>query len=286
MKPLLTLLTLIAMLFNAYSQNKIYNAEGKTSFDYEDIDIVFEDSGIIIPPKTGREFSPVLLSALPTAVDIVFKLTSAALENRVKQFTAEYSKQKSYLNAYSSKLPSFKLIRIVKLPGSEEEKVALEIIVKPFEVKKSKAFVYYVDEINLNYSEAKSSGENSRFDYVIDIKPTFMLNNEKKVLELSPLAISSVKYGKNKFPDKKHRTDIILLSEGSMLTEMSVKVIETNSCKVNAEKILSLWNDNKDSVKTIVNNFLPKEEKKDNDSEDEGKSGSSSTSATGSVGNE
>lgn len=274
------------MLFNLQAQNKIYNNSGKESFVKEDIEINFEDSSIKFPEKEGAELAPALIALLPTAVDVAFQLTTSSLEKNVKKYTAEYSKQKSYLEAGSSTVPNFKFIR--KLDINEKEITGIEISFKAERVKGLKAIVYYIEYIELKYASAKTKGSNNNLDYSIEIKPTFLINGEKKVQELSPVTISSVEFKKNDFEKNKHRTDIIPLPEGGLLTEMSIKIVETNPQKVRAEKILSFWNDNKESAKTIVNNFLPKEEEKDKDDEASGTStsGEGTTNSNASTGNE
>ena len=69
----------------------------------------------------------------------------------------------------------------------------------------------------------------------------------------------------------------MLLPAGALLTEVSIKIVESNPEKVRAEKILSLWDDNKESGKTIVNNFLPKEKTEDEGSGNEENGGHNST---------
>ncbi len=121
-------------------------------------------------------------------------------------------------------------------------------------------FVYYIESIYLKYSSAKAISNHNTFDYSIEIKPTFLFKNEKKVIEISPIAISSVQFDKpNNYEKLKHRTDFIPLPEGAILTEISLKIVESNPIKVRAEKVLSTWNTYKDSTKIIINNYLPKE---------------------------
>lgn len=93
------------------------------------------------------------------------------------------------------------------------------------------------------------------------------VNGELKVIDLAPIVISAQPFEELKsFEEKKHRSDIIMLPKGGFITQISIKVVETNPKKVRAEKIASLWNDYKDEAKTVINNFLPKaEEKKEED---------------------
>lgn len=129
----------------------------------------------------------------------------------------------------------------------------------PYEVEKTHGFVYSVDNITLKYSSAKFRKKDSGLDYTIEAKLTLLIDNEKKVIDISPIAISSVKFKENTLNKKEKRSDIIMSQNGALLTEVSLKIVETNPEKVRAEKILSTWNNYKDSTKTIINNFLPKQ---------------------------
>lgn len=265
------------MCFFAWSQNNVYDSKGnKIPFRSEEIDITFSNSGIKFPDKEGPELAPALLAILPTIVDVGFKLTSSALEKSVKKYSAEYSKQKSNLGAGSKEIPNFKFTRLIKLDNSSAEITALEITINAQQVESLQGFVYYIKNVELLYSSAKSTSSQNTFDYSLELKPTFLIEGEKKVQELSPITISSLEFTNNQFSLAKHRSDIIPMPPGAVLTEISVKIVESNPYKVRAEKILSLWNDNKDSGKTIVNNFLPKE--KEDPNTNSGKEGNKSRS--------
>lgn len=266
MKKIVTILFVFMTLFKANSQNIVYDGTGKKiTFKAEDLDIEFSSSTVKSPAKTGAELAPALLAVIPTLVDVGFKLTSKALENNVKKFTAEYSKQKSYLGAGGGTIPNFAIVRKVGLTADNPDKDALRITFRARNLDGISAFIYYVENLNLLYSSAKSTRKDNILDYTFEIKLTLMIEGEKKVQELAPLVISSVKFENKTFEADKHRTEIVLLPKGALCTDVSVKIVETNRAKVRAEKVLSMWNDNKDDVKTIINNFLPKEEKKDGD---------------------
>lgn len=257
MKSLFVVLILNVMFISAMSQNYVYNSKGnKKPFETEDIDLLFAKSSIKFSPQEEQQtrLFP-LIAIIPTVVDLVFQLTNSSLKNRVKKFTAEYSKQKSYLEAGDSVVPDFLFYR--KINNKDQ---ALEISFKAETISglKPRGIIYYVDYIELNFSAAKSIISNGKFDYSIELKPTFLVSGEKRVQELPPIAISSVKFGKTTFEKFKHRTNLILLPDGAVFVDLSVKIIESNPEKVRAEKILSIWNDNKESAKTIINNFLPK----------------------------
>ncbi len=252
------------MAFNLLSQNYVYGPDGQSKhFKSGDIEISFSDPQklVNIPQKIGGEMAGAIISSLPTLVNMGFQLTTSILEKRVKKFSCEYTKSQSYLEAGGKKVPKITFIRSISFDDNNSYKPALEIVLVPYEVQGIQGFIYSVDSIILNYSSAKFRKEDSGLDYTIEIKPTFFINNEKKSIETSPIAISSVKFGENgnSYSNKKNRTDIIIMPNGAVLTEVSLKVIESNPAKVGAEKILSTWNSYKDSTKTIINNFLPKE---------------------------
>jgi hypothetical protein len=263
MKRIILVLIFSVMLIDLMSQNYVYDFKGsKRSFKSEDVDIEFTDSSptVKFSGEAGKEMASGVIAMLPTIVNMGFQLATNILEKRVKRFTAEYTKSKSFLNAGDGTIPNIRFVRTI----NSEEALSIKFIAHKLE--KINGFVYYIEFINLKYSSAKATARNNTFDYSIEIKPTFLINNEKKVILISPVAVTSVHFATtNKYPDLKHRTDIIPLPQGAFLTEISLKIVESNPVRVRAEKILSVWNTYKDSTKTIINNFLP-EEKKDGSS--------------------
>ena len=76
-----------------------------------------------------------------------------------------------------------------------------------------------------------------------------------------------------------HRTDIIAKPDNPVMSEVFIKIIESNPAKIRAENILSMLNENKESVKTIVNIISPKEKEDDEDNGDSNGSGTIDGSA-------
>lgn len=192
------------------------------------------------------------------------KALGSALERRVKKFSAEHSKHKSNLLAGNKEVPQFDFVRKVSFGNGSESEDAFAIRFGAKLVPGVEGFVIYIKSITRNYSSAKVTKSNSSLDYTIDIKITLLVNGEKKLQEISPIVISSVPFGETKFSvddntDPKHRSDMIALPKGGLLSEVSIKVVESNPEKVRAERILAIWNEQKDNVKTVVNYFLPKE---------------------------
>lgn len=279
------------MLFNQLSaQNVVYNKEGDDKeFVSEEIDILFSDSGINIPHSPTKESTPALaISALPTIIDISFKLVTKWLEERAKEFTGEYSKSQSYLNIADRQFPNFEFTRQIQLENEENLNLGLDVKVKVKKLDAIEAVVLYIDSISLKHSMARVKDEKTRLDYIFEFKPSFYLPEEKKkeMLEIAPITISAVEFGENDFPELKHRSEIIFLPTNALFTGISIKIVETNPQKVRAEKILSVWNENKEDVKTIVNQIVPDEDgnetqegkdngdqSEDNDAESEGDNG-------------
>ncbi len=115
MKNLVLILILNAMCANLLSQNQVYDSKGtKKHFTSEDIDIVFTvpDNPVSFLPEK-QEAATGLIGMLPTAVNLVFQLTTNILESRTKKFTSEYTKTKSYLDAGDRTIPNIEFERRV-----------------------------------------------------------------------------------------------------------------------------------------------------------------------------
>ncbi len=266
MKSITLTLMISIVCFFANAQKIVYNKNyDKKQYVKEDVDLLLTESSIAIP--SGAELAPILAGLLPTFVDMGLSLTTKALENRVKKFSGEYSKQNSFLDAGNGRIPNVKFVRKVDLGDVNGLVNALEIIFKAEPVNKVAGFVYYIESIRLDHTAAKVNSRNPTLDYTFELKVSFIVNGEKKVVEISPMQVNSIGFGMNDFsaaPLKlKYRTDIIPLSEGAMVSEVSLKIVESNPAKVKAEKILATWNDQKESVTTIINNVLPKADEKE-----------------------
>lgn len=252
------------MPFIMFSQKICFDKSGNKSKYYsEDVDIEFGSSLIVNESiKTNKASQPGSLSSqiltlLPAVIDIGFKLITSSLKDRIKKFSAEYNAQKSYLEAGSGIIPTIDFNRKIKINRSSEELTALHVSLKPIPVNELSAFVYVVDKINLGYSSAKYRGKNEVLDYSIQITPTFWTGKEMKPFELAPIVISSKEFGESTYIDNKYRSGVIPIADGSVLVQISVKIVESNPSKIKSEKVLELWNENKEDVKTIINLTLP-----------------------------
>ena len=256
MKALTFTLTIFFMSLFCNAQKIVYDDKGKKhSYENEELDIHFEPGKGVVIGQADTKNAAGLIGLLPTIVDAAFKITTKMLENRAKKFTAEYSKQKSYIDAYTFRdVPNFSFVRTLNDTGA-----AINMRFRSYSAGMGSSLAYYsIDTITLNKSAAKSTAKSNVFDYTIELKLTILVKGEMKLIELAPLVISSVHFGPNPFPKNKHRTALFVTPQDAIITDIAVKIVETNPAQVRAEKILGLWNDQKDNAKTIINNYLPK----------------------------
>ena len=279
---------IIMGLFSSYAQNKVYNKSGDGKSIAKELNtLIFSESNVPFPEEL--EESGLIATLIPSIVDLGFKIATTELEKRKKKFTYEYSLSRSYLNAgkkfpislqqdkpdgtketitvHRRVVPNFIFERKIKLKDGALE-TAFKVSFKAMEVEGADGFIYYIDDILLNKSGAKTTAKNFLMDYSFEIKPTLMILNdkkkyEKKVQELSPITLKMIDFGANSntelralFATKEYRTEIIPLSREGRFAELSLKIIETNPAQVNIEKVLETINTYKEDAKTIINNII------------------------------
>ena len=243
----------MSFLLYLFSQRYVYREDNKREyFQTEEVTLTLSESNIKIPQKEAQEVS--LASFIPTVVDLGFKITTDILEKRKEKFSAEYTSQNSYLEAGNYTIPDIEFKRII------DDTVALRVLLKAEQITNVDGYIYYIDEIELNYPKAKTTKKSKIFDYTIELKPTFFVNGEKTFQELNALTINSVQFGTHKYEKRKYRTSIIPLPKDAIFSEVSIKIIETNPAKVKTEKLLSVYNNYKEQAKTVINNFINTED--------------------------
>ncbi|WP_341900802.1 hypothetical protein [Fluviicola taffensis] len=267
MKTISTLIA-ITMVFNLFSQTKVYDSIGKKrSYTKEDVDLEFSKSTIKIPKKSKEEAFAAIAAAVPTLIDLGFKIATNVLESRVKKFSGEYQVQKSYLEPESREIPNLIFTRKVTI-GKHKDTVALKLTFKPKLVADSTGFVYYIDSTELGYSKARWKKRHNGLDYTIQIIPTFLVDKEMKSQELAPISLTGIGFGKHPLSESKndslkYRTTFIPIPKDALFLNAGIKIIEVNPAKIKAEKILEIYNKYKDDAITIINKILPKEEKEE-----------------------
>jgi hypothetical protein len=263
MKNILLLLLVVLVFSPANAQKRFYDASHqKKDFISEEIDLELTPSSVSL---VAKQSAVLLAAAIPLVLDFGFKTTTKILDKKVKEYSAEYSKYNSYLGA-SEYPPIITFSRTITFENQKVVDPALKIKFEPVQAGAGllERYIYYeVKELEVNYSAAKSTERFPTLDYTIELKLDYVVNDERKNLDLKPIVISSVKYGKNTYLGDKHRSEFIALPEKSIILGASIKIVETNPGKVRAEKILSAWNDNKEGARTIINTFVPKEDKEE-----------------------
>lgn len=267
--PLMFIIT-----FQSFSQ-KVYNENGRELIRKEKVTIDFSPSQIDIPQDAS--IAPAVISLIPTAIDLGFKITNDILEKKIEKFSGEYTVQKSYLDAGTKTVPDFIITRKISLKSQVDDSLftAFKLV---FEVRSATdlpgLFFYNLKSIDLKYSKAKTKSKGKTLNYIIEIKPTFIINGEKKVQELNPITVNSVEFGSNNFDNNEYRTDFIALPRNSILSEISVKIIESNPYKIKTEKLLNTVTKYKENATTIINNFI------DDNEDDESSASSGETDST------
>jgi hypothetical protein len=276
----------------SHNRKKAYDEEGEIyCYKKDAFELKFEDSIINIPPKP-QALSPMLAALIPTVIDLGLKITTKLLESRIKKYTAEYSVKKSNLEALPKdpeiiNIPNITFLRLLEKPDPKEEnalkeKNALKIVFMAHKVGTYKhgndelhGIVYFISELKLDYSAAKTCGKDETFDYTIELEPTFIMGKEKKTVKLFPITMHSVSFGhyQPKKDDMEYTSDIILLPDGAILTEASVKIIESNPKKVSSQEILDTINAYKDDAKTIINNIINNLPEEKDDGQEKNKQG-------------
>jgi hypothetical protein len=253
-------------MFNfSCSKNFVYDKDASKKVVLEEETTIVFEGGI-----NGTQSEAGALAALvPIAIDLGFKVTNSLLEKNVKKYSSEYISQQSYIGD-ARKIPNFKLIRYVN------DVLALQISFEAKEVKPGYSMVYYVKDIEVHYSKARLKEKEDKLDYTIELKPIFVTDGKKSPQELAPISLSTISVGSkidfsasngSENPIKKdyfrYRTDLIMVPKNSVLSEIHLKIIETNPRKVKSEKILETFTNYKDEAKTIINNFVGGSDSKD-----------------------
>ncbi len=276
MKNLLTTIILITM-FNTYAQSVVYDKTGsKKKLLKDELIITLEERN-----QNEADFfsdnmkeSSVLLSLLPLGVDLAFKSIENYLDKNKEKFSGEYIGSVINEKLRNRKLPNVIVERKIRIEGSKDS-IGLSFKLNAERVDPIFPLAYYeLDFFILNYSKAKTTSKHNKLNYSIQITPILYLSKiaekgkeitiiEKKELETTPITINMVEFDQEMMKDrnkKNYRTGLFNLPKDAVLAEVKIEIVETNPAKVKAEKLLEFFNSNKDDIKTIVNNYLPKQD--------------------------
>lgn len=278
MKTILTI-TLMTISSFGFCQSNFYKQDGiKISVIGEHATLTFTDNNIPIPKKVeeaGIVETPIA-SLLPGFIDLGFKITTDIIEKNLKKFTSEFSTRNTYIND-KQYICGFKVQRKIvhKEGGKKEDALVMEFIPKQVGTN---TFVFALESISVPYSGAKSKKGYNRNDYTLEIKVTYYDGKEKKEQTSAPIVVQLVEIASGGSYELKdgstylYMSDKFPLNADFTISEVSVKIIETNTAKVKAERIKSNYDkysdDAKETAKNIVNFYI--EKSKDKEDEEDG----------------
>lgn len=159
-------------------------------------------------------------------------------------------------------ISSFKVQRQIVLKDKSTKTDAFEMEFIPIEV--GNTFVFAIDNIAVPYSGAKSKIGYNFNDYTVEIKVSYFDGKEKKEQTSAPISLQlfEIGSGTNTYPLKDANSNYLYLSDKFPLNPdftisgVSVKIIETNTAKVKAERIKSIYDKYADDVKGAANNIV------------------------------
>ena len=264
MKSTITFLfTLISSL--SFSQTNFYEKDGKKiTIIGEKTTLIFSKDSHIekIVKQNGEKIANTLIAALlPSVIDLGFKISTDLIEKNLKKYTNEFSARNTYTNSHKY-VSGFTLNREIKPQGKDNNIPAFVIELLPEDIG-GQTFVFYVNKLKVDYSGSKTKNNYNYNDYLVEVKVGYFDGNEKKEQVSAPISIPLIKVDSdNKFDKNEFITDKFPINPKFEISEVSVKIVETNSAKVKAEKLKSLSDkyseDAKNAVKTTVNFYIEK----------------------------
>ena len=212
--------------------------------------------------KANASGLPFIAALLPSVVKLGLTITSKSIEKNLKKYTAEFETRNTYIGQEKI-IPGFTVTRSIMLKDRNGLKPSLSMTFKPFLIKNSEglgnSFVYNLTEINLTSSEAKMKKKYLLNNYLIELEITYFDGEEKKKQSMSPMQIQLIPHGITTFKNKEYITDKLPISTTFKISEIGIKVIETNSAKVRAEKLNQLnenYAENVDGIATTIINYF------------------------------
>lgn len=284
MKTLITTLISVLMLnLNLNAQRVAYTGgkPKKAKYKSEKLSLKFSEAEdkSFTKSNTSPEFISALLPLVPTLFDLGVKITTNELEKKQKKYSAEYTVRNSKI---SEKLivPAATVIRT--LDGT----TVFELKFQPIKLKEREAFFYYVESLRVINSKAFATKKSKHLDYNIELTPVLVgKDGEKKKQEISPITITGLELGTSlNIEGMEFRSDLIPLPKDSELIELTVKIVESNPDVIKIESIIKEIENYKDDAKTIINNFIEKDDNGDesaDDSSDTNENASSTSTSSG-----
>ncbi len=231
-----------------------------------------KDVALSFPAEEAGFAETLIASLLPSIIDVGFKISSNLVEKNLKKYTDEFSSRNTYTDNQNY-ITSFEVVREMIPIGSPALTEAFKLSIVPVQIDEN-TFVFAVDSISTSMSGAKVKKQLPYNDYTIEIKLTYFAEDEKKEQSSSPMTVSLLNVGESIYETRDgnnylYMTDKFPFNPDFSISEVSIKIIETNSGKIKAEKIKASYDsyseDAKEGAKSILNFYLEKSKK----SEDE-----------------
>lgn len=283
---------LISIAVQSWGQAKFYNAKGeKTKIIGEETVLFFPDANKCSIPSPDDATTKsvgaaaVIATLLPSAIDLGFKGIGKLIEKNTKSFAGEFSARTPYLKSGSAFISQFDVYRTILIKGEKQKDTAFIARIVPLEIKGENTFVFAVKELDVRKSGAKIKTNYDYNDYTIEIKVTYYNRKakEKKEMTSSPISIQLKQVGEKEVyfsgcelsaikPKPQYLSDKFPINPDFIISEIAVKVTETNPYKIKSEKIKNLYDESSDSLKEmagkVINLYLPSESQTENKDED------------------
>lgn len=249
----------------AYSRsgNKIITSKTSAEANY----LTVTSTTLSVPTTTAgqenmlgiTEFLPIITKG----IEGIFKVSAYLIEKNLKAYTGEYSARNINRDA-KKKLPKLTFARNITIVGDPVPKPALKMVFEPV-ITHENLFAFELKSVDCNYSKAKLKAGYPIIDLTVEIAVTYYDGNEKKTQTSTPLVVhgvnvrgiyslpDSIGFYSDNFPSNKR------------ITEIHMKVVETNPYKIRAEKLKELsdkfGDDAKELAKGTVNIFVGSDKK-------------------------
>lgn len=272
----LVLITSILTSSLIFGQSNFYKKDGKKiPIIGEQVKLEFtSDIALERPPENEEGFAETLVATLlPSAIDLGFKVSNSLIEKKLKKFTSEFSARNTYMNE-DKYITGFTIIRNIKNEDKNEKELAFSAKFQPIKVNDN-TFVFAISEMVVNSSGAKTKKGYNNNDYTLEIKVSYYDGKEKKEQTSGPITIQLFEIQNQNYQltysssNYTYLSDKFPLNPNFNISEVSVKIVETNTAKVKAEKIKSLHDkyseDAKGLAKNIVNFYIEKSKESEED---------------------
>jgi len=180
---LLTFTVFVATI--AFSQGKVYKPEKKTGrkISAERSSLKFYDVDL----ETDKQSAAAIAAIIPVAVKSGLSITKYVLSKREEKFSADYSAKISSDDFYEKNqqlnLQGLEFKREFKFKNSNDFEKGIYFKLLPDISRDGRSFRFGLEELELNYSKAKTSKKVDFIDISIEIKIKAFVESEEKYEE-------------------------------------------------------------------------------------------------------